>query len=236
MHVRAGEISAFEHGEHLHKQAWLVRIAGEARKPKTSVVLPRNLVGEHDGRSRRIAARPRAVALWNLDIGCRADAGDEVGAAFLLGAVPMDLGGVIDHERSLRDPRGVGGVQHGSGAPPCGAVDHGDEPVVRVIVRIAEAAGLELVDIDVKFGLVRVAVKDGLIGRDLVGRIAPLELVGRHIGDGRRIEFDGAACRDKAQSCGRDRKCDRKRKMRQSATIGHFSSYMPMLLRSAWPR
>src|SRR5712671_499092 len=51
-------------------------------------------VGEHDGGSRRIAARPRAAALWNLDIGCRADAGDEVGAAFLLGAVPMDLGGV----------------------------------------------------------------------------------------------------------------------------------------------
>ncbi len=86
-------------------------------------------------------------------------------------------------------------------------------------MRIAEAAGLERVDIDIKFGLVRVAVKDGLIGRGLAGRIAPFELVGRHVGDGRRIEFGGAAGDDKAESCSRNRKC----KMRQNAAIGHFS-------------
>src|SRR5258708_17729619 len=66
VHVRAGEIGAFEHGEHLYKQARLVRIAGEARQPKTSAVLPPNLVGAHDWRSRLIAAPPRATARWNL--------------------------------------------------------------------------------------------------------------------------------------------------------------------------
>jgi hypothetical protein len=99
------EISAFEQCEHLHKEAGLVRVAGQARKPKTAMVLPWNLVGEHDGRGRRIAARPGAVAFWNLDIRCRAYAGDQVGAAFLLGSVPMYLRGVIDHECSRHGSR-----------------------------------------------------------------------------------------------------------------------------------
>src|SRR5438067_1829448 len=86
-------------------------------------------------------------------------------------------------------------------------------------MRVAEAAGLELVDVDVKPRLVRIAVKNGLIRRRLVGRVSPLELVGRHIGDGRRIKLDGAARTDKAQGCGRNSK----REVNQSARISQFS-------------
>src|SRR5437588_2309754 len=85
-------------------------------------------------------------------------------------------------------------------------------------MRVAEAAGLELVDVDVKPCLVRIAVKNGLIRRGLVGRVSPLELIGRHIGDGRRIKLDRAARTDKAQTCRRNRE----REVNQSATIGQF--------------
>src|SRR5262245_34585100 len=67
-----------------------------------------------------------------------------------------------------------------------------------MIVRIAEAAGLELVDVNVELtGLARVAEEIGLIGGDPIGRISPLELLGRHIRHGCRIELDGVAgCSD----------------------------------------
>src|SRR2546423_10644933 len=102
---------------------------------------------------------------------------------------------------------------------PGGAVDHGDEAVVWMIVRVAEAVGFELVDDDIKPGLAQIAVENGLIGRDLVGRVSPLELVGRDGGDRRRIEFDGGRRSDKAQSRSRDRK----REVRQNVAMGHFS-------------
>src|SRR5437667_9111469 len=97
------------------------------------------------------------------------------------------------------------------------------------MVRVAEAAALELVDGDVKSGLGRIAIKRGLIGCDLVGRVSPLELVGRHVSDGRRIEFDGTAGSDKAQRCR-----NRKRQVRQSVTIGHVSLPLPMLAHGAY--
>jgi hypothetical protein len=111
----------------------------------------------------------------------------------------MYLQGMIDRERTLREPHGVCRVHHRPGAsPPC-SFDYGDEPVVRMIVRVAEAVGLELVDVDVQPGLGRIAVKDGLVGGDLVGRVAPVELLGRLGDDGRGVELDGAAGGHKAQ-------------------------------------
>jgi len=56
-------------------------------------------------------------------------------------------------------------VDHRSGALPPGSVDHGDEAVERMIMRVAEAVGLELVDIDIQAArLLGVAVKDGAVG------------------------------------------------------------------------
>src|SRR5215472_254780 len=63
MNMWAGEISAFVQGEHLHEETRLVWIAGEVCDLKAPVVLPRNLVREHDGGGGRVSARPRTFAL-----------------------------------------------------------------------------------------------------------------------------------------------------------------------------
>src|SRR5262249_58662146 len=74
-----------------------------------------------------------------------------------------------------------------------------------MIVRIAEAAGLELVDVDVELtGLARIAEEISLIGSNPIGRISPLELLKRHNGHNRRIELDGMAAGCEAHNGGCD--------------------------------
>ena len=172
-------------GEHLHVHALLGWIAGEVHGLVVAVVAPLDLVGRQDGERARIAAAPGGIRLGDLDVGRRSDTGDQIGAAFLLGAVPMHIVGVVDAERALGDPRRVRRIDHRTGPRPGGALDHGDIAVVRMVMRVAEAAGFEAVDVDVDAAsLVRIADQDGLVGGGLHGRVAPLELVGRHIGDG----------------------------------------------------
>src|SRR5215470_18909941 len=61
-----------------------------------------------------------------------------------------------------------------------------------MIVRIGEAAGLELVDVDVELAsLARIAEQIDLVGGDPVSRVPPLELLGRHNRHDHRIELDG---------------------------------------------
>src|SRR5438270_8655609 len=88
-----------------------------------------------------------------------------------------------------------------------------------MIVRIAEAAGLELVDVDVELaGLARIAMEINLIGGDPVGRVAPLELLGRHNSHSRRIELDRVAGRGDAHDDSRNGK----REVRQRMLWGHW--------------
>src|SRR5262249_53382557 len=58
-----------------------------------------------------------------------------------------------------------------------------------------------------------------LIGRGPVGRIPPLELVGRHISDGGRIELDRSTRGGKAQGCDRNGR----REVAQRVMLGHPS-------------
>src|SRR5215510_14880275 len=89
-----------------------------------------------------------------------------------------------------------------------------------MIVRIAEAAGLELVDVNVELtGLARVAEEIGLIGGDPIGRISPLELLGRHRRHGCRIELDGVGGHSDAHDGGRNSK----REVRQWMLCDHWT-------------
>src|SRR5262249_36764446 len=70
-------------------------------------------------------------------------------------------------------------------------------------------------------------IERGRIAGGLAGRVAPLELVGRHVGNGRRIELGGAASCYKAN---RDKACrgqarryrSPRPRTRCTVTIGHF--------------
>src|SRR5262249_47514012 len=68
MHMRTTEPgAALEQHQHLHKDAALVRIAGEVCDPEGAMVAPGNPVGWNDGRRRRVSACPGAAALGDLD-------------------------------------------------------------------------------------------------------------------------------------------------------------------------
>src|SRR5262249_12485790 len=97
-----------------------------------------------------------------------------------------------------------------------------------MIVRIAEAAGLELVDVDVELtGLARIAEEISLIGSNPIGRISPLELLKRHNGHNRRIELDGMAAGCEAHNGG----CDAASEIPQRMLCVHlFLPYRPSFL------
>src|SRR5882672_318375 len=83
-----------------------------------------------------------------------------------------------------------------------------------MIVRIAEAAGLELVDVDVEpAGLARIAKEIDLIGGDPVGRVSPFELLRRHKRHSRRIELDSVAGGGEARDGGRNGKHEVRQRM-----------------------
>src|SRR5262245_61982816 len=73
------------------------------------------------------------------------------------------------------------------GNPPC-AFDHGDKPIIGMEMRLAEVAGLEAVEDDVKSGRIRIAMQHDLVDTGRAGWIAPFVLLRRDIGDGSRIE------------------------------------------------
>src|SRR5262249_61010983 len=87
----------------------------------------------------RVAARVGAVVLRDVDAGGGTDPANEIGAGLPLGAVPVHLCGVVDHERALGHAGGVVGVDYCAGAAPGGAGNHVDEAIVGMIVRVAEA-------------------------------------------------------------------------------------------------
>src|SRR5262245_40899330 len=87
-----------------------------------------------------------------------------------------------------------------------------------MIMRIAKAAGLELVDVDVQLaGLARSAMEIDLVGGNTISRISPLELLRRQNGHSRWIELYGVASRGEAPG-----ECDGKRKVRQRMLCGHW--------------
>src|SRR5262245_53010684 len=88
-----------------------------------------------------------------------------------------------------------------------------------MMVRIAEAAGLELVDVDVELAsLARIAQEIDLVGGDPVGRVSPLELLRRHNRHNRRIELDGAGGHGNAHDGGRNGASE----VRQRMLCGHW--------------
>jgi hypothetical protein len=109
----------------------------------------------------------------------RRDLDDEIRAAFVFGAVPVHLAGLLGHEGALRNPGRMRGIDHVSGAAPGCAVDDQDVAVVRMVVRFAEFAGHERVDVDEQAaGPSRIAEQHRIVRR-LHAWIAPFELVGR---------------------------------------------------------
>jgi hypothetical protein len=70
-----------------------------------------------------------------------------------------------------------------------------------MMVRVAEAVRLELVDVDVEAArLVGIALQDHLIGCGLIGRITPFELVRGLERDRGRVEFNRLGRRREAQN------------------------------------
>jgi hypothetical protein len=131
----------------------------------------------------------------------------------------MHLEGVIDHEGALGQLDRAGRIDHRAGAFPPGAVDHGDDAIVGMEVRTAEAIRLELVDVDVqRAGLLGVAIEHRPVGRDLVGRIGPHELIGRLEDDGLGIELGRLGRGREAQGRGTDGEC----KTQAGEAVGHF--------------
>ncbi len=217
--MRAAEVVALEPGEHLDIEAGLVRIAVERRRPVAAIVLPLDLVRRLRGDGGRIEARIGAGRSRDRRVRGRAVAGDEIGTGLLLGAVPVHLEGVIDHEGALGQPHRAGGIDHRAGAFPSGAVDHSDDAVIGMDVRTAEAVRLELVDVDVeRAGLLRIAVEHGAVGLDLVGRIGPHELVRRLEDDGLGVELGRLGRGREAQSRCAHGEC----KMKAGRSVGHF--------------
>src|SRR5712671_853089 len=89
-----------------------------------------------------------------------------------------------------------------------------------MMVRIAEAAGLELVDVDVELaGLARIAMEIDLVGGDPVGRVSPFELLRRHKRHSRRIKLDSVGGRGGEAH---DGSRNGKREVRQRMLCGHW--------------
>lgn len=92
-------------------------------------------------------------------------------------------------------------------------------------MRVAEAVGLELVDVDIQRPrLLGIADENGPVGGDLVGRVAPHELVGRLVDDGCRVEFDRLGRSGEAQGRDGDGKLDTSDKLKTwpGEAIGHI--------------
>src|SRR5262245_59199114 len=88
-----------------------------------------------------------------------------------------------------------------------------------MIVRIAEAAGLEPVDVDVELpGLARIAKEIDLIGGNPVGRVSPFKLLRCQNGHNRRIKLDGVGGGGETHDDGRNRASE----VRQRMLCGHW--------------
>src|SRR6516162_6224204 len=87
--------------------------------------------------------------------GARPVADDEQCRVFILGAVPMHAFAEVRDERAFLEWYGqVRRVELGAGSDPPGARQHGDEPVVRMVVRAAEIVALlprEQLDVETRF-------------------------------------------------------------------------------------
>src|SRR5262245_14512446 len=111
---------------------------------------------------------PRLLVLRPVPVNLLAEMGDEAAGGHGLHVVLVDLVAARDPPRAL---------------------EHGDEAIVGMKVRLAEIAGLEAVERDVEPGFGRVAMQHHLVRPRRAGRIAPLVLVGRGVDDGCRVEL-----------------------------------------------
>jgi hypothetical protein len=93
------------------------------------------------------------------------------------------------------------GIDHGTGAAPTGALDDCKETVVRMAVGNVETVRFEAIDVNVKApGLGWIAGEQSLVDAGRIG--LPFELIGRHVGDGGRVEFHGMRASRKAKGGG----------------------------------
>src|SRR5216684_4659176 len=102
---------------------------------------------------------------------------DDQPGFLVLGAVPMHLLGEMRDERAgghrYREIR----IELVARGDPPGALDHGDEAIVRMKVRAAEVARPEPVHDHVQAGFFRIADEHRLVDAGGSGRVAPLELI-----------------------------------------------------------
>src|SRR5262249_43779846 len=117
----------------------------------------------------------------------RSLANDEDPGFLVLGAVPMHLPAEMRDETAARHGHHIVFVDFVAGCDPPRAVDHGDEAIVGMEMRLAEVAGLESIEDDVEPALGRIALQDDLVGAGGAGRIAPLVLIGQSVDDGSGI-------------------------------------------------
>src|ERR1043165_8047143 len=84
------------------------------------------------------------LLFFHARAGGRAHADDQQERVLVLGAVPVDLPAQMGDEAAGRHRhREVGGIELLAAADPPGALQHGDEAVVGMEVRLAEVVALE---------------------------------------------------------------------------------------------
>src|SRR5262249_25074377 len=128
--------------------------------------------------------RPRLLRLLDQVQRSRSLADDEHPGLLVLRPVPMHLLAEMGDEAARGHGLHVVLVDLVAGRDPPGALEHGDEAVIGVEVRLAEIAGLEPIERHVESSLGRVAVQHHLVRPRGAGRIAPLVLIGRGVDDG----------------------------------------------------
>jgi hypothetical protein len=119
---------------------------------------------------------------------CRSLANDEQPSLFVFRAVPMHLLAEMGHEAACRHRYRVLCVELVAGCNPPRALEHRDEAVIGMEVRLAENSRLESVENHIRSALGRIAVQHDLIDARRAGRIAPFVLIRQRIDHRLRIE------------------------------------------------
>src|SRR5262249_31753404 len=109
-----------------------------------------------------IVGRDRSLLLFDTGAGRRAFADDEDERVLILGAVPVHLLAEMGHEGAGAHRDRVVQIPLAAAADPPGALQHRDEAIVGMEVRLAEVIALEpLVHDDVEPGLTGIAGQHG---------------------------------------------------------------------------
>src|SRR5215469_7913890 len=139
------------------------------------------------GRRSGMRITPPSLRLFDARDRGGAFADDEDDRILVLGAVPMHLLAEMGHERPRVHRHRIVGIPLVAGADPPGALEHRDEAVIGMEMRMAEIVpGEPLVDHHVEPGLFRIADQYAVAA---AAGAFPLDLVGQLEDQSLRIEL-----------------------------------------------